>query len=99
MASHAVRTSVLTIGQLHVPLRHMWQWLKRLSGSKREFRVYRVLRCNALCPFNSGSQPWAMCCYPGQSARDIPTVLTPDPPEWCPLRKTTLAVYYEAPSE
>lgn len=71
----------------------MWQWLKRLSGSKREFRVYRVRSCSALCPFHSAG----LCCYPGQMAREIPFTPFGAVPEWCPLRKQTLAVYYEAP--
>jgi hypothetical protein len=78
----------------------MWQWLKRLSGSKREFRVYQVRSCTALCPFQSLAYVRTpVCCFPGQVARDIPFSPYGALPEWCPLRKTTLAVYYEAPSE
>lgn len=79
----------------------MWQWLKKLTHSDREFRTYRVSRCSALCPFHSSAsyKDNATCCYPGQGARDIPFSPFGKTPEWCPLRRQTLAVYYEAPSE
>lgn len=65
----------------------MWQWLRRLGSTPREFRVYRVTRCGALCPFHSDAITYGgtreqllyacldaihLHCYPDRLARPTP---------------------------